>query len=220
MWYRTSLGKFPWTDELDIRSNILQILPAEPIKARGMTDRERYMSVARLKTNNAGVRNTHFKMAQVTELLLDGNFWMLFWASFLIMISNGPISTFLPIIINSFGFSTFNSLLLLMPCGFWSGTLCLVFSYLSYKFKNVRVWLFCLGEIGTTLSCLLMILLPRSTKGGLLFAAFIMPSTGSAYVVLMGLQVANVAGYTKKSVASAGLFIGYCLGKSTLLLKR
>jgi len=50
-------------------------------------------------------------------------------------------------------------------------------------------------------------------KGGLLFGAFILPSTGSAYVVLMGLQVANVAGYTKKSVASAGLFVGYCLGK-------
>jgi len=141
---------------------LLWILPAEPIKAKGFNERERYMSVARLKTNNAGVRNTHFKMAQVTELLLDGNFWMLFWSSFLIMISNGPISTFLPIIINSFGFSTFNSLLLLMPCGFWSGSLCLLFSYISYKVKNVRVWLFVLGEIGTTLSCLLLILLPRS----------------------------------------------------------
>lgn len=119
------------------------------------------MAVARLRTNNAGVRNTHFKLPQVTELLLDRNFWMLFWSSFLIMICNGPISTFLPIIINSFGFTTLNSLLLLMPAGFWSGTLVLLFCYLSYKIKNLRVWLFVVAEALTILSCLLLILLPR-----------------------------------------------------------
>jgi hypothetical protein len=28
----------------------------------------------------------------------------------------------------------------------------------------------------------------------------------------MGLQIANTAGYTKRSVTSSGIFVGYCLG--------
>lgn len=138
-----------------------QVLPAEPIKARGLTERERYMAVARLRSNNAGIRNTHFKLPQLKELLVDRNFWMCFWSALLIMICNGPISTFLPIIINSFGYTTLNSLLLLMPAGFWSGTVCLICCYLSYKMKNVRVYLFIIAETLTILSCLLLVLLPR-----------------------------------------------------------
>jgi hypothetical protein len=44
------------------------------------------------------------------------------------------------------------------------------------------------------------------------FAVYILPSVGGGYAVLMGLQIANTAGYTKRSVASSGLYIGYCLG--------
>jgi hypothetical protein len=110
------------------------------------------------------VRNTHFKLPQVTELLLDRNFWLLFWSGTLIMIANGPISTFLPIIINSFGYTTLNSLLLLMPAGFWSGSLVLAFCYISYKVKNVRSYLFLVAEALATLSCLLLVLLPRSVR--------------------------------------------------------
>jgi hypothetical protein len=29
---------------------------------------------------------------------------------------------------------------------------------------------------------------------------------------LMGLQIANTAGYTKRAVTSSGIFVGYCLG--------
>lgn len=31
--------------------------------------------------------------------------------------------------------------------------------------------------------------------------------------MLMGLQVANIAGYTKRSIASSGFYVGYCLGE-------
>ncbi|CAI4215981.1 unnamed protein product [Parascedosporium putredinis] len=191
---------------------LLWVLPGEPIRARGLSERERYLAVARLRTNNAGIRNTHFKSSQVKELLVDVKFWLLFWIATLCMIANGPISTFLPIIINSFGFGPFNSLLLLMPCGFYSGTMCLFFCWCCYKFKNVRSWLFCVAETIAILSCLLLVLLPRDKKGPLLFGAIILPVVGASYGVLMSIQVANTAGYTKKSIASSGLFIGYCVG--------
>ncbi|KAJ3956003.1 hypothetical protein N0V92_007475 [Colletotrichum tropicale] len=188
------------------------LLPADPIRAKGFNERERYILVARLRSNNSGVRNTHYKMDQVGELALDMKFWLIFAVAFLCMIANGPISTFVPIIINGFGFSTLNSLLLTMPAGAYGGTVQLVMPYVAYKFKNCRTWVIFGAQLGTTLAAILLWLLPRSAKGGLLFAAYILPSVGGGYAVLMGLQIANTAGYTKRSIASSGLYIGYCLG--------
>ncbi|KAF4841505.1 putative transporter [Colletotrichum siamense] len=188
------------------------LLPADPIRAKGFNERERYILVARLRSNNSGVRNTHYKMDQVGELALDMKFWLVFAVAFLCMIANGPISTFVPVIINGFGFSTLNSLLLTMPAGAYGGTVQLVMPYVAYKFKNCRTWVIFGAQLGTTLAAILLWLLPRSAKGGLLFAAYILPSVGGGYAVLMGLQIANTAGYTKRSIASSGLYIGYCLG--------
>ncbi|KAK3311943.1 major facilitator superfamily domain-containing protein [Apodospora peruviana] len=188
------------------------VLPPDPINAKGFTERERFILVARLRTNNSGVRNTHYKVDQIIELLLDAKFWILFAVSFLSMIANGPISTFIPIIIGGFGYSQLNSLLLMMPCGVYAGSMMLLLSYLASKLKNARSYLILVAELGTILASLLLWLLPLNAKGGLLFAVFTLPSLGAGYAVLMGLSVANMAGYTKRSIASSGIYIGYCLG--------
>jgi hypothetical protein len=96
---------------------ILFFMPPDPIRARCLNERERYIAVARLRVNNSGVRNTHFKKEQVFELLVDVKFWVVFAMAFLIMIANGPVSSFTPIIIAGFGYNTLNSLLLVMPAG-------------------------------------------------------------------------------------------------------
>jgi hypothetical protein len=191
---------------------ILLYMPPDPIRAKGFNERERYIAVARMRTNNSGVRNTHFKKEQVLEALLDVKFWLVFSASFLLMIANGPVSTFIPIIISSFGFKPLHSLLLVMPAGAIVGTIELLVPMLAYKFINIRTWLAVVCQLGTIMGSLLLWLLPREQKGGLLFGTYFLASFGGAYVVLMGLQVANTAGYTKRSVTSSGIFIGYCLG--------
>jgi predicted MFS family arabinose efflux permease len=77
------------------------VLPPDPVRAKGFDDRQRYILVARLRSNNSGVRNTHFKGSQVLELLRNEKFWLMFAIAFLSMIANGPISTFVPLIIVS-----------------------------------------------------------------------------------------------------------------------
>jgi MFS family permease len=79
---------------------ILFFMPADPIRAKGFSDRERYIAVARMRENNSGVRNKHFKVEQVWESLRDVRFWLIFSIAFLMMIANGPVSSFIPIIIN------------------------------------------------------------------------------------------------------------------------
>ncbi|KAH7011033.1 allantoate permease [Ilyonectria destructans] len=201
---------------------LLFVLAPDPIRAKGFDQRERYILVARLRSNNSGVRNQHYKVNQVFELAVDVKFWIIFAIAFLSMIANGPISTFVPIIINGFGFSTLHSLLLLIPAGAYAGTLMLGFPYLAMRFPGIRTWLILAAQLGTTLAAILLWVLPLSAKGGLLFAAYILSTVGGGYAVLMSLQIANTAGYTKRSIASSGLYIGYCLGNfiGPLLFKK
>ncbi|KAF2199486.1 MFS transporter [Delitschia confertaspora ATCC 74209] len=191
---------------------IYLLMPPDPIRAKGFDDRERYIAVARMRENNAGVRNTHFKSEQVWESLLDLKFWTIFAMAFFMMIANGPVSSFLPIVISGFGFNSLNSLLLLMPSGAVIGTIELVAPYMAYKIPRIRTWVIAICQLGTIVASILLWQLPRSNKGGLLFACYVLASFGGGYAVLMGLHIANTAGYTKRSVTSSGIFVGYCLG--------
>ncbi|OCL13929.1 MFS transporter [Glonium stellatum] len=188
------------------------VMPPDPIRAKGFSERERYIAVARMRENNSGVRNKHFKVEQVWESLLDIRFWIIFSIAFLIMIANGPVSSFIPIIISGFGFNRLNSLLLTMPAGVVIGMIELSAPYAAAKIPQARTWIIAICQTGTIVASLLLWLLPRSSKGGLLFACYVLASFGGGYAVTMGLQIANTAGYTKRSVTSSGIFVGYCLG--------
>jgi len=189
------------------------ILPADPIRARGFDERQRYIAVARLRANNTGVRNTHFKKEQVLEALLDMKFWMAFSFSLFTMIANGPISTFMPTIINDLGYSALNSLLLFIPTGAYGGTMVLLMTYLARKFPGWRTYIAMSCQSLTTLGSFLLWFLLRGQTGPLLFGCYILSSFGASYAIFMGLQIANTAGYTKRSVTSAGMFVGSCLGE-------
>ncbi|OBT73466.1 hypothetical protein VF21_07296 [Pseudogymnoascus sp. 05NY08] len=187
-------------------------LPPDPIRARGFTPRERYIAVARMQENNTGVRNTHWKGEQVVETVLDVRFWLHFLIALLMMVGNGPYSTFTPIIVQNFGLNPLNTLLLTIPAGFITGCIELGAAYAAYKFKNKRCIIMLCCQVPTVVSCILQWQLPRSNKGGLLFAAYIIASLGGTYAVLLGVVMANSAGYTKRTLNAAGLFIGYCVG--------
>jgi len=191
---------------------ILFFLPPDPIRAKGFSERERYIAIARMRVNNSGVRNTHFKIDQLWELMRDGKFWLTFWMALTMLVANGPVSTFTPIIISDLGFSGLNSLLLVMPAGVVIGTIELTAPFIAMKYPGWRSYLASITVTGTLLASLLLWLLPQTATGGKLFAVYILASYGGGYAVLMSLVIANSAGYTKKSLASSGMFVGYCIG--------
>lgn len=192
---------------------ILFFMPPDPVRVKRFTDRERYIAVARMRSNNSGVRNTHFKPAQVLELVCDVKFWIVFLTTFCIFVANGPVSTFEPILIHELGFSGLNSLLLVMPAGFIIGTVELTAPYCAMKFIGWRAYIVAVTVSVTIVASLLLWLLPQSATGAKLFAVYILAFFGGGYAVLMSIQIANTAGYTKRSVASSGMFVGYCLGE-------
>ncbi|KIW12240.1 hypothetical protein PV08_09516 [Exophiala spinifera] len=190
-------------------------MPPDPIRAKGFDERERYIAVARLRTNNSGVRNTHFKIQHVLELFLDEKFWLIFAQAYLSMIASGPVNTFMPIIISGFGFNTLNSLLLNIPAGAAGAILILGATYTSYKFRNMRTIAIFVAELFVIMASVLLWKLPRDSKGGLLFAVYMMTAYSAGWGVIMGLSIANSAGYTKRVVSSSAIHVGYCLGQFT-----
>lgn len=142
-------------------------LPPEPIRAKGFSERERYIAVARLRANNAGVRNTHIKSAQILEVLYDLRFWTAFLTAFCIMVANGPLSTYMPIIISGFGYSPLNSLLLSMPAGAIAGSFTILSTWLAgrYTHRGWRTWLVIGFQMPIILGALLLWQLPQHNKG-------------------------------------------------------
>ena len=114
---------------------------------------------------------------------------------FLILVANGPVSTFTPIIISDLGFSGLNSLLLVMPAGAIIGTIELMTPFIAMKFPGLRAYLVAITVSVTLLASLLLWQLPQTNTGGKLFAVYILASYGGGYAVLMSLQIANTAGY-------------------------
>lgn len=88
-------------------------------------------------------------------------------------------------------------------------------SWVAYKKAGWRCYIVALLQMGTAISALLLWLLPLDNIGGLLFAAAILPNAVAGYAIMVGLQLANTAGYTKRAAASSGIFVGYCLGSFT-----
>lgn len=127
-----------------------------------------------------------------------------------IKVCNGALSTFMPLVIAGFGFSSLNALLLTMPAGAYCGTVVLLAAYLAMKFEHIRTWIIALAQALSTGAAVLLWQLPTSERGWLLFAMYLLPSAAAGYCVLMGLQIANTAGYTKRALASSGIFVGYC----------
>lgn len=192
---------------------ILFLMPPDPIRARGFDERERYIAVARLRINNAGVRNLHFKKEHALELFRDEKFWLVLAMGYLCMIAAGPVNAFVPLVVAGFGFSPFKTILLLMPAGFIASGVIMLTSYVAYKVPSSRCYIIFVCQLFTVFSSLLLWLLPIARLGGLLFACYILCGFSGSWGVLMGMSIGNTAGYTKRTFTSSGIYLGYCLGE-------
>lgn len=88
------------------------ILPDSPMRARGFTEEEKKMLIARVRHNETGIQNRKYKRYQIVEAVTDPFVWC---CVFLIMIANfiiGGLGVFSNLIISAFGFSTLQTQLL------------------------------------------------------------------------------------------------------------
>lgn len=204
-------------------------LPDSPVTARFLTHDEKRTSVERLRENQTGVENKHFKLYQVKETFCDYKTLMFFFIATFANIPNGGISNFGTLIIQGFGFSTCMSVPSLYQCvtdylavvttlmAIPYGAI-IIISILTCVFINDRLppnnryimaVLFLLPSFAGALG---LRFLSSDHRVGLLIMYYLTGTNQAAFVLILSILTGNTAGHTKKVITSATLFIGVCVG--------
>lgn len=95
----------------------LFVMPDSQLNARFLTQKERILAVERIRVNQQGVGNKHFKLYQFKEALTDPMIWAFVFYGLVVDIPNGGITNFFSQLIVSFGYTSEQSLLLGTPGG-------------------------------------------------------------------------------------------------------
>ncbi|KAL4900896.1 hypothetical protein BDW74DRAFT_187977 [Aspergillus multicolor] len=189
------------------------VLPDSPGTAWFMSPVERKIALHRTVANRTGVLDEGvFRFSQMLDALTDPQAWLLVGYSLCQNIPNGGFSSFSSIIINGFGFSELNTLLLSAPGGvlqiFALGAICLAAKYL----KKSRIIMMIIVILFALVGVILMNTLPDSNRWGRWAGIFLLGPFATSIPISLSLITSNVGGFTKKATVSAMLFLAYCTG--------
>ncbi|KAK8066412.1 hypothetical protein PG997_013159 [Apiospora hydei] len=90
-------------------------MPDSPVEAKFLNDHDKAIALERLRANQMGVISREWRQDHLREALLDPKTWFWFSLIFAISIPSGGISTFGPLIIKTFGFGEFETILFNIP---------------------------------------------------------------------------------------------------------
>ncbi|KAJ7217670.1 MFS general substrate transporter [Mycena pura] len=193
---------------------VFLLIPNSPTTARFLTHEEKILAVERLRANNTGTETKKWKWTQVRECLLDMKTWLWFSLIFLISIPSGGISTFGPLITQSFGFTQLNTILLQMPFGAVQilATLAGGFAAMYLKRKALVLFALTLPPIAGTAA---LLTIPRGqphSKAALLGSYYIVSFYPGISPLIYTWSSQNTAGHTKKTLTTGILFVGQSAG--------
>ncbi|KAJ5281964.1 hypothetical protein N7478_007336 [Penicillium angulare] len=188
-------------------------LPDSPTKAVFLTQNERAIAIQRTIKNKTGVLdNGKFKWSQAADALKDPQVWLLVLNSFTSNLCNGGITTFTSIITAGFGFSDLKALLMQMPQG-GAQIVFLVLTSIACTFiPHSRIIAMILNTIVSVIGLILIWKLNPEEQVGRMVGLTLAVVYAINLPISLSVVTSNIAGFSKKSVASALLFIAYCVG--------
>ncbi|KAL8768593.1 MAG: hypothetical protein Q9194_005664 [Teloschistes cf. exilis] len=186
-------------------------IPDNQLNARWLSPFDRRLAIERVRVNQQGIGNKHFKMYQLKEALLDPLTWAFAFFALTADIPNGGISNFFSQLIVSFGYTPEQSLLYGTPGGAVEVVALVVCGYLGDRYGN-RLLISSSGLLASIIGMVLIVALPLSNAKGRLAGYYLTQSSPTVFVALLSLIATNVAGYTKKTTVAAIFLIAYCVG--------
>ncbi|KAF4633548.1 hypothetical protein G7Y89_g4580 [Cudoniella acicularis] len=186
------------------------VVPDNPATTKWLTEEERIVALQRVIENKTGTKTRTFVLAQALEALLDPKIILLALISFVNAVASGGLS-FGSIIIKGFGYTSLQTALMNMPLSFLQAMFTLAGGYLQHRLPNARLIVGSVAMIPPIIgTCLINQL---SDKWGRLIGVWLLAGYPTGFMVLLSLLATNVAGSTKKSTASAMVFVMYCVGQ-------
>lgn len=189
------------------------LLPDSPVTAKFLSKEERKLAVERLRTDQTGIENKTLKPYQVLEAFKDYKTYFFFALATVANIPNGGISNFGTLIIKGFEFSTLVTTLLQIPYGVVISVSILSCVYINDRLPpNSRCKMVALFMIPNIIGSFGLFFVPLHYHVSRLMCYYMTGPYNAAFVLILSLQIGNVAGHTKKVVSNAVTFLGYCFG--------
>ncbi|GES63211.1 MFS general substrate transporter [Aspergillus terreus] len=197
-------GSFPQWKILFILFGLLTVLwsivlwfflPDSPDDAYFLNEKERAFAALRPKKSQHTTQTKIWKQDQFLETLRDAKSWWFAVFMFNLMVPSGGVTAFSTILVNSFGFNKYTTVLMGLPAVGVQLLSFLIISFITTTWRRTRLNCIAGLHVNSLLGILLVKLLPEEKKWGRLVVS------GS-----------NTAGFTKKATTGAMLFIGYCVG--------
>ncbi|PTB78886.1 MFS general substrate transporter [Trichoderma longibrachiatum ATCC 18648] len=188
-------------------------MPDSPMEAKFLKEDEKVIAIERLRMNQMGIASGVWKWEHVREAMLDPKTWLWFCLMLTISIPSGGISTFGPLIIQSFGFDSFTTILFNIPFGAVQMIATLGGAWASDKIhtKSVVLLFLCLPPIA---GCVILLVTGRgpSDRAVLLVGYYIISVYPGISPLIYSWSGQNTGGDTKRKVTTGMLFVGASVG--------
>ncbi|EJC97572.1 MFS general substrate transporter [Fomitiporia mediterranea MF3/22] len=188
------------------------LFPDSPTTAWFLTPEERVIAVNRVKANQTGVGNKHFKKGQMLECLRDPKTWIFAICAGIKSVFNS-LTNQNSLIIKSFGFTELQTTLLLCATGGIKITSALSGVALATYFDNIA-YVGAAYYISTVIGSILVSTLPWSDKVGLLISEYLVGVGGAAAPLGHSWVTQTTAGHTKRITMNAVWFIADSVGSA------
>jgi ACS family allantoate permease-like MFS transporter len=201
-------------------------VPDNQLNARWLSKEDRILAIERIRVNQQGVGNKHFKWYQLREALIDPLTWAFVFYALVADIPNGislplfstrsltkkllpgGISNFFNQLIKSFGYTSQQSLLYATPGGAVEVVALIACGFAGDYYKN-RILIAMIGLVVAIIGMSLIVGLPLGNDSGRLAGYYLTQASPTPFVAFLSLISSNVAGYTKKTTVAALYLIGY-----------
>ncbi|KAJ5388899.1 hypothetical protein N7509_011440 [Penicillium cosmopolitanum] len=192
---------------------LIAFLPDSPAKSIFLDKTEKAVAIQRTLSNKTGVLDTgKFRWGQVWMAVKDPQTWLLVLYTLCVNFCNGGITSFSSIIINGFGFSKLQSLLIQMPIGAAQLVFLVLTSGFATLVRQTRIFMMILNTTVSMIGMILIWKLGADNQAGKMTGLCLGAVFAANIPLSLSLISSNVAGFTKKSTVSALMFAAYCIG--------
>ncbi|KAI5477381.1 MFS general substrate transporter [Pseudohyphozyma bogoriensis] len=190
-------------------------LPDSPLSVGWLTPHEKAIAVERVAASQTGIKNTHFKWEQAREAVTDYRVWLLVLQMFCSQAIGSVTTNFLGIVITGLGFTALkaqytapNSAVQFVVQFIVTFPPTFIYAFRNQK-QHLMAFVSCVALTGVAI---LYVAAPTLANqhlrlGGCVLLAF----SGGNSAAIMSVLGTNIAGFTKKQVATSMVYMAYCV---------
>lgn len=188
---------------------VILFMPDNPMTSK-FSAKEKIWAIERLRDNQTGVENKHFKRHQVYECFRDPQTLLIGLIVVSANIPNGFISSYQATAIKGFGFTSKETALLSIPSGAIACICTIGGSWLAGHFNIRGPFIIILLSFGFLGSSLMAFLPDDGYVAGKMVGNYAANFVGSSLPLMYSYAGANYAGHTKKVTMNALVLISFC----------